>query len=451
MAALMIFAHVDNDDSDVDESNVDSVSPATLIRLAETFVQAEVEEEGEKNEDKEKDEDKVVNKIDMADWRFLSIGMLHRYFATRLKSLWTKARLVIQSSSSSSSSVSSGAATMGATPPSAFHFNLRQFLKDQEEAGKMESAEDSGKPLPMITLTFSSSTSSISSLRLHRSTFANLSPAFAAMMSSESSFQFVEASAGRVHFPNISATDFVLFLRLINHNNDNINSYETDVYNNDGDGGKNIAWMLGKNVCPACLKERAVGEGISSNDNDEWDEKMSASLCSTYLQLICCCHSRKSCNDDEKKKDYDNHIDEFHRSDEVLHSLLSVLQFAHQYLLMVEGGGDTYKDDDFLTRIILLLSHIIIDQYRFVRLSMISEIVDTLQLVLDIDGEEMKQQQQAEVSGDARRRKRISQYCLFSSLTGKARISDVVAKTKTLISLCKFILLNLVEPTCYGS
>ena len=62
IAALMIFAHVDDDDdnSNVDESEVDSASPATLIRLAETF--ARVEEEYQEEEDQE-EEDEAKDKI----------------------------------------------------------------------------------------------------------------------------------------------------------------------------------------------------------------------------------------------------------------------------------------------------------------------------------------------------------------------------------------------------
>ena len=151
------------------------------------------------------------------------------------------------------------------------------------------------------------------SLRLPRSKFAQISPAFSAMIMSENGF--AESKSGRVHFPNISLVDFVLFLRLA----------ETQEPANGDQCDSSVDTNANSNS----------NADVNSNSN----KNSSLSGASPWLDSV---ESRCA------KAARPSRIEIYERLNRVLRSLLSVVVFCHQYLIDQPNVVD--DDDDHRRR-----------------------------------------------------------------------------------------------------
>ena len=202
------------------------------------------------------------------------------------------------------------------------------------------------------------------------------------MISGES---FKEGSAGKVHFPNISADDFRLFLRLFKtpaegswdlclvcERCDTNSSCRNDGI--DSDGHNNNGGNIGGKINPSCESENEFGENHSGGDKD------------------------KASGVGPSSSDSGNF--EFHRVDDCLKSLVSVLQFAHQYLVHdLSGGGDggdchsaTAHNDPAsgycLERLFHLLARLIVHHSEFVRMSTLWQLLSFLDLIIGGDSKD---------------------------------------------------------------
>ena len=183
------------------------------------------------------------------------------------------------------------------------------------------------------------------------------------MISGES---FLEGCVGIVHFPNISAADFRLFLRFL--------------------GVRSIE------ISDPRVSSESVAvdhqESLSTDDEGAWEfclvcRRVGAKRNSENLRRTC-----ENVNTDKLS----TAVDDFEDVDESLRSLLAVVQFAHQYLfdltsddIVASTGASSIGVGSLLRRAVALVSRVFVDHYRHVRMSTLRRVIESFRFIFGGD------------------------------------------------------------------
>lgn len=380
MAALAMFAG-SSKASDYPNQNLE-------VELSKTFAWLELEEQIDD-----------AGGVSDGDWRFSCLSQLHRYYSLRLQFVWRELKDAMES-----------------------HYpNLDTPASLAVDACRNQGCEDEmqNADRDYVIVSFATSSSSLrpspssaSTMRLLRSSFARISPAFSAMISGNT---FIEGKAGQVHFPNMSASDFALFLRLI------------DSAGKLSETADTLATATTTSTTTTADSSKLYfKESSSENDKTIGSSAGKSSSKSPWLDRVIARDSRYTDDDEDDSNFYETVT-------LALQSSLSVLQFSHQYLVAVDERRDGLDSDsrisskgnnNLLNLTVLLMAKLVVENGRYVQISTMLNIVSSLHMMM---GEK-------DIVSDSREGKGKKSGCgqdLDSS------ICRCLSETKTLIDICK--------------
>ena len=402
MTALILHAEDNsNEDGDSVENSLSALTELlNVILKVETAIAAEAGQDGSRETTVGKATARYYHGSEDDDWRSATLVLLRRFFAVRLRRIWEQ----FASISNCGSGKVGASGGHGCNCGSGFG-----GIKEISSFNEMNSLNNTAKDV--ITITFASADSNRSrcSMRLPRDYFSRLSPAFAAMISGQS---FVEGSAGQVYFPNITAQEFRLFLRLF---------IQTGVKK------------------PRC-RDRLNCDNYCDNEARDNGELLSNNC---FLDAI---------HDGDGDGFKNRKVDQYQQVDDALQSMSAVLHFTHQYLVdndalplevdgkierKDEGGrpsnlsssdqseGWTSRSSRIADQLFLLIANIVINHGDYVRLSTLSDVVHSLQLICDEEG-----------VGDDRKARKITHanVCAPGKVRSPGLVSDARRRSSTSIS-----------------
>ena len=374
------------------------------VELAKTFARLELESEstdvaGAPSDSGERDATTFHNEgsITSYHWRLSCLALLHRYFSLRLQFLWNELMNAIESDFPN----------LDPLPASLADSRSQRLSRDEE------STSDDGDK---VVISFATTTAapgtaapateaaapSISressgppTLRLPRSSFSRISPAFSAMISSENSF--IEGRAGQVNFSNISADDFLLFLRLMDCFRQSSAEADQSIEKVSESAEKVSESAEKETDSPATHSSEIKGSKEKSPKRrvERAESNLNPSVGKSTTKTPWLDSVAARCFDEGEERqssnNNNNNANLYQRTDLALRSLLSVLQFSHQYLVAVDGpsrGGETQyghqnKSSSFLYGPLLLMARVIVENGRYVQISTMLDILGFLFMMVE--------------------------------------------------------------------